>query len=142
MKTKLLKCWSTVWAVALVMAVGWIIGNRQAILSSDPEQAARQVFLQYNPSSDLSALSLTVVSYSRSVPAGPGLVFEVVEKGTPLANISVQSFLGMGWQAGEFLRIEKTEPEHSREGVSPAHSHIATLPAGRGGVWQGPFRGY
>ena len=125
MKLVFLKCWFAVSMLVLITLIAWIRGNMKCVISADPEKATRAVVHKYNPSRAQSAISVLPIGYVHSVPAGPGIIFQVKEAALPVARIMVRSFLGMGWQEAEFERIENSD---QADGANDEERDRATVP--------------
>ena len=90
--------------LSVLVSVKWINLNRQLIrsTSSDPLHAAREVAIHYEPAFASASFELLTEH-----PGSNGELITVMvrEQGTPVAFITLKSFLGFGWQERGFRRI-------------------------------------
>ncbi len=99
---------STSFLILLIfLLTTWVVGNVNAIKikGSNPEFVAKEVIKAYGINLDEEETQVEIVEYSSAIPAGAVIKFRILENDIPKAEVTLQSFLGFGWQESVFQNL-------------------------------------
>ena len=92
--------------VALILlTLFWFAGNLSHIKGKTPEEAVLSIVRNYNNDVVLDHLQVEMISMNTSFPNGVYIQYKVTSLSQTLYEVTVHSFLGLGWQLGNYESI-------------------------------------